>query len=98
MERMTAPPKDITEPTMELEIFRYRPDQEDQPTFQTYEVPFREEWVILDAINYIKDEIDGTISHRWSCQMGVCGSCGMLVNGVPVLTCAVFLKDYYPEP
>jgi len=83
--------------TMKLEIFRYHPEKETEPTFQTYEVPFLEDWVILDAINYIKDEIDGTLSYRWSCQMGVCGSCGMMINGVPKLSCAVFLKDYYPD-
>ena len=83
--------------TMKLEIFRYHPEKENEPTFQTYEVPFLEDWVILDAINYIKDEIDGTLSYRWSCQMGVCGSCGMMINGVPKLSCAVFLKDYYPD-
>ena len=82
--------------TMELEIFRYRPEQDSEPTFQTYKVPFDSEWVVLDAINHIKDEIDGTLSYRWSCRMGVCGSCGMMVNGVPKLTCAAFLKDYYP--
>ena len=83
--------------TMQLEIFRYRPEKESEPTFQTFEVPFREDWVVLDAINHIKDEIDGTLSYRWSCQMGVCGSCGMMVNNVPKLSCAVFLKDYYPD-
>ena len=83
--------------TMKLEIFRYHPEKETEPTFQTYEVPFLEDWVILDAINYIKDEIDGTLSYRWSCQMGVCGSCGMMINGVPKLSCAAFLKDYYPD-
>ena len=83
--------------TMKLEIFRYRPEKENEPTFQTYEVPFLEDWVILDAINYIKDEIDGTLSYRWSCQMGVCGSCGVMINGVPKLSCAAFLKDYYPD-
>ena len=83
--------------TMKLEIFRYHPEKDNEPTFQTYEVPFLEDWVILDAINYIKDEIDGTLSYRWSCQMGVCGSCGMMINGVPKLSCAVFLKDYYPD-
>ena len=84
--------------TITLEIFRYRPEQESEPTFQRYEVPYKEDWVVLDAINHIKDEIDGTLSFRWSCRMGVCGSCGMMVNGVPKLTCAVFLKDYYPGP
>jgi fumarate reductase iron-sulfur subunit len=81
-----------------LEVFRYLPDQEDQPRFQTYQVPYREDWVVLDALNYIKDYLDGTLSYRWSCRMGVCGSCGMMVNGVPKLTCAAFLKDYYPQP
>ena len=52
--------------TMQLEIFRYRPEKENEPTFQTFEVPFREDWVVLDAINHIKDEIDGTLSYRWS--------------------------------
>ena len=87
---------DTAQKTISLEIFRYRPDQEEEPTFQTYEVPFKEDWVVLDALNYIKDTIDGTLSFRWSCRMGVCGSCGMMVNGDPKLTCAAFLRDYHP--
>ncbi len=83
--------------TMEINIFRYHPKNQKEPTFQSYEVPFREDWVVLDAINYIKDEIDGTLSYRWSCRMGVCGSCGMMINDVPKLSCAVFLKEYYPN-
>jgi len=59
-------------------------------------VPYREDWVVLDALNHIKGEIDGTVTYRWSCRMGVCGSCGMMVNGEPKLTCAAFLKNYYP--
>jgi succinate dehydrogenase iron-sulfur subunit len=86
------------EKTITLEVFRYLPDQEQQPRFQTYQVPYREDWVVLDALNYIKDYVDGTLSYRWSCRMGVCGSCGMMVNGVPKLTCAAFLKHYYPNP
>src|SRR5438309_1745980 len=81
-----------------LEVFRYLPEQEEAPRFQTYTVPYREDWVVLDALNYIKDQIDGTLSYRWSCRMGVCGSCGMMVNGEPKLTCAAFLKNYYPNP
>jgi fumarate reductase iron-sulfur subunit len=81
-----------------LEVFRYRPDQETQPSFDSYEVPCEKDWVILDALNYIKDQIDGTLTYRWSCRMGVCGSCGMTVNGEPVLTCASFLQDLLPGP
>ena len=83
--------------TMQVEVFRYRPEQEDEPVFQTYTVPYRKDWVVLDALNHIKSEIDGTLSYRWSCQMGVCGSCGMMIDGIPKLTCAVFLKNYYPK-
>lgn len=93
---MTEPA--AAEGTITLEVARYRPDQDEEPTLQRYEVPYRREWVVLDALNYLKDEVDGTLSFRWSCRMGICGSCGMMVNGVPKLTCAAFLRDYYPGP
>ena len=84
--------------TITLEVARYRPEEESEPTFQTYEVPLREDWVVLDALNHVKDHVDGTLSYRWSCRMGVCGSCGMMVNGEPKLTCAAFLTDHAPGP
>src|SRR5438067_2393413 len=84
--------------TIPLEVFRYLPDQEDQPRFDRFEVPYRADWVVLDALNHIKDQMDGTLSYRWSCRMGVCGSCGMMVNGEPRLACATYLKDYHPNP
>ncbi len=85
-------------PTIQLEITRYRPEQEAEPTLQTYEVPYRKDWVVLDALNYIKDRLDGSLTFRWSCRMGVCGSCGMMVNGTPKLTCAAFLSEHLPGP
>ena len=84
--------------TISLEVTRYRPEEESEPTFQTYEVPLKKEWVVLDALNYIKDQLDGSLSYRWSCRMGICGSCGMMVNGEPKLTCATFLNEYLPGP
>jgi fumarate reductase iron-sulfur subunit len=42
--------------------------------------------------------MDGTLSYRWACRMGVCGSCGMTVNGKPVLTCATYVEDVLPGP
>lgn len=86
------------EETIRLDVFRYRPEEEDGPVFQSYEVPLRKDWVILDALNHIKDHLDGTLSFRWSCRMGVCGSCGMMVNGKPLLSCATFLEQYAPGP
>ena len=94
---MAVSEKAPSDATIEIEVFRYRPDEDDQASFQQYMVPYRTDWVVLDALNHIKDEIDGTLSYRWSCRMGVCGSCGMMVNGEPKLTCAAFLRDYYPN-
>ena len=88
----------MTSKTITLLVTRYRPEQDREPFLQEYTVPCREEWAILDALNHVKDTIDGTLSFRWSCRMGVCGSCGMMVNGRPKLTCAAFLSDYLPGP
>src|SRR2546425_8398636 len=41
--------------------------------------------------------LDGSLSFRWSCRMGVCGSCGMKVNGEPKLTCAAIRQDQRSE-
>lgn len=81
-----------------LRVTRYRPEFEREPTTQDFVVPLRKEWSILDGLNYIKDELDGTLTYRWSCRMGICGSCGMTVNGEPKLTCGAFLVDYAPGP
>jgi fumarate reductase iron-sulfur subunit len=80
--------------TISLEVARYSPERDAEPSFQRYEVPLEKDWVVLDALNYIKDKVDGSLTFRWSCRMGICGSCGMMVNGEPKLTCATFLSDY----
>jgi fumarate reductase iron-sulfur subunit len=84
--------------TILLEVTRYSPEKDAEPSFQTYKAPLRKDWVVLDALNYIKDRVDGSLTFRWSCRMGICGSCGMTVNGEPKLTCATFLSDYAPGP
>jgi fumarate reductase iron-sulfur subunit len=81
-----------------MRVTRYRPEREAQPTVQDYDVPLRDDWSVLDGLNYVKDRLDGTLSFRWSCRMGICGSCGMTVNGEPKLTCETFLIDYAPGP
>ncbi|MBI4195508.1 MAG: succinate dehydrogenase/fumarate reductase iron-sulfur subunit [Betaproteobacteria bacterium] len=87
----------MSERRVSLEVLRYDPETDSEPRFQRYPVPYHEEWVVLDALNYIKDHLDTTLSYRWSCHMAVCGSCGMMVNGEPVLACKAFLRDYPDE-
>ena len=80
--------------TVTLEVLRYLPETDSEPHFQRYTVPYRDDWVVLDALNHIKDNLDATLSYRWSCHMAVCGSCGMMINNEPKLSCHTFLRDY----
>lgn len=83
--------------TITVEVVRYRPEQDQQPWLQSFEVAYSPEMSILDALHYIKDHLDSTLSYRWSCRMAICGSCGYMVNGVPKLGCKTFLRDYFPH-
>ncbi|HJV52428.1 MAG TPA: succinate dehydrogenase/fumarate reductase iron-sulfur subunit [Noviherbaspirillum sp.] len=86
-----------TQKTIEIEVLRYRPEQDKEPFFQTYSVPFSDDMSVLQGLQYIKDELDSTLSYRWSCRMAICGSCGMMINGVPNLSCHTFLREFYPN-
>ena len=83
---------------IKVQVARYLPEKQSEQTFDEYEVPYAKETAVLDGLNYVKDALDGTLAYRWSCRMGICGSCGMTVNGEPKLTCATFLADYAPGP
>lgn len=80
--------------TMKITVTRYRPEQDSKPWEQTFDVPYTHETSVLEALFYIKDHFEHSLSFRWSCRMAVCGSCGMMVNGVPHLACKTFLRDY----
>ena len=84
----------MSEKRKKLIVTRYNPESDTAPRTQVYEVPYEDDTRVLDALNYIKDVEDGTLTYRSSCQMGVCGSCGMNVNGEPKLTCKTRLSDY----
>ncbi|MDP2639777.1 MAG: 2Fe-2S iron-sulfur cluster-binding protein, partial [Betaproteobacteria bacterium] len=84
------------EKIIEIEVLRYRPEQEQKPVLQTYKVPFTDDMSVLQGLQYIKDYLDGTLSFRWSCRMAICGSCGMMIEGKPKLSCKTFLREYYP--
>lgn len=83
--------------TITIDILRYRPEMDEKPFTQSYQVPYTADLSILESLQYIKDHLDSTVSFRWSCRMAICGSCGMMVNGVPKLGCKAFLRDYYPK-
>lgn len=82
---------------IEMEVLRYNPESDTEPHFKGYRIPFSEDTSVLQGLQYIKDNLDGSLSFRWSCRMAVCGSCGKMIDGVPHLSCKTFLRDYYPK-
>ncbi|RUO32406.1 succinate dehydrogenase/fumarate reductase iron-sulfur subunit [Aliidiomarina soli] len=80
-----------------IQILRYLPEESSQPFLQSFQVPVTDSTSVLDALNYIKESLDPTLSFRWSCRMAICGSCGVMVNGIPKLGCKDFLRNYPNE-
>jgi fumarate reductase iron-sulfur subunit len=89
---------DLAPQTVQIEVLRYRPEQDSEPVWQSYTVPYTDDMSVLQGLQHIKDDLDGTLSFRWSCRMAICGSCGMMVNGKPKLSCQTFLRDLLPGP
>ena len=81
---------------IEIQVLRYRPEQDKEPVLAELKVPFTDDMSVLQGLQYIKDFLDGTVSFRWSCRMAICGSCGMMIDGKPKLSCKTFLREYYP--
>ncbi len=55
--------------------------------YQAFEVPRRESQTVLDVVTHIQRALDPTLSYRFSCRVGMCGSCAMTVNGKAIWTC-----------
>jgi fumarate reductase iron-sulfur subunit len=80
--------------TISMQVMRYRPEQDEAPWWQTFEVPYTDDMSVLQGLQAIKDDLDGSLSFRWSCRMAICGSCGVMVNGKPRLGCKTFLREH----
>lgn len=55
--------------------------------YETFAVPLRQNQTILDVVTWIQRNADPTLSYRFACRVGMCGSCAMTVNGRPRWTC-----------
>jgi succinate dehydrogenase / fumarate reductase, iron-sulfur subunit len=83
---------------LRFKIFRFDPELDREPRYQHYLVSARPEERILDCLNRIRWEQDGTLAYRMSCAHGVCGSDGMKINGRCALACQKLVKDYLQIP
>lgn len=77
-----------------FKVQRYDPEQGSALHFQEFTVPSRRGMTVLDGLIYIKENLDSTLAFRTSCRMGICGSCGMLVNNYPHLACHTQIEEF----
>ena len=78
----------------EFQIYRWDPDTGENPRMDTYFVD-RDDCgpMILDAIIWIKNTVDPTLTFRRSCREGICGSCAMNIGGTNTLACTKAMDD-----
>src|SRR6266404_4181312 len=55
--------------------------------YQEFDVPRQPSQTVLDVVTHIQRKLDPTLSYRFACRVGMCGSCAMMVNGQPRWTC-----------
>ena len=76
-----------------LRIKRYNPERDVKPAFKEYQVDVEPTDRLLDALNQVKWDQDGTLTYRRSCAHGVCGSDAMRINGRNRLACTILMKE-----
>jgi len=86
-------------------IYRWDPDSGENPRMDQYEIDLDKCGpMVLDALIYIKNDIDTTLTFRRSCREGICGSCAMNIDGTNTLACTKYISDtkndlpVYPLP
>src|ERR671935_1318670 len=86
-----APAPGSTTIELALKIWRYDAETGEKE-LKRYEVEAPDWATLLDVLDLIKDQVDGTLAYRKSCRMMICGSCGMRMDGGAVLACKERMK------
>lgn len=82
---------------IELKVYRYQPEKSEKPYYDTFQLDAQPTDRVLDLLEYVRGDMDGTLSYRRSCAHGVCGSDAMRINGKNALACKVLVKDLGTE-
>jgi succinate dehydrogenase / fumarate reductase, iron-sulfur subunit len=81
-----------------LKVFRYDPEKMKKPRYDIFTVEGDPTDRVLDLLEYVRGDVDGTLAFRRSCAHGVCGSDAMRINGRNYLACKVLVRDLKPGP
>src|SRR5262247_330035 len=83
---------------LKISILRFNPqDKESVPRMQTYEIDEAENMTLFIALSEIREKQDPSLQFDFVCRAGICGSCGMMINGRPTLACRTLTKDLGTE-
>lgn len=82
-----------TAPALDVSVWRGGADG----AFRSYRVPARTSQTVLDVVTWIQRHLDPTLSYRFACRVGMCGSCAMTVNGRPRWTCRTHVAKVAAE-
>ena len=75
-------------------IYRWNPEDNNNPRMDEFTIEVKDAGqMILDALIYIKDNLDSTLTFRRSCREGVCGSCAMNIDGTNTLACTKHINE-----
>lgn len=80
-----------------LRIFRGLGSDRTRDRYETFTVPYQDGMVVLNAVHYIQSHFDSSLSARWNCKAGRCGSCSAEINGVPRLMCKTPVDKFEGE-
>ena len=76
-----------------FKVFRFNADVDYLPYYEDYTMEVTSEEVVLDILNRIKWDLDGSFSYRRSCRHGICGACAIKLNGRATLACKENMND-----
>jgi succinate dehydrogenase / fumarate reductase, iron-sulfur subunit len=76
-----------------LKVFRFNPETDKKPHYEKYKIEAEPVDRVLDLLEYVKGNYDGTLSFRRSCAHGVCGSDALRINGRNRLACKALVKE-----
>ncbi len=78
-----------------LKVFRFNPEIDNQPYYDYFNIAIDRGVTLLRALMYIKNSLDSRLTFRAFCRAGICGSCGVRLNGRPILACKTQLWDEF---
>lgn len=76
-----------------IKISRCNPEVDDKAILKEYKVPYIDQETVLEALQYVYEEVDSTLLFNYGCRYKVCGKCGIKINGKPSLACDTLLND-----